>query len=471
MPNRIRIKDFLSSLLIFLIVVGTLSTALTSCCRKDGTCCCHFNLKPLCRCNHFCTPPKYVQEYPDVIDFMPSDYNEYTDDVPCLECEWFHESENCETCQGDSKEDEYNPQKMFREMKSGSYFTDEEEDDKTNIEELTNPNKPVIDKYLIAVGDVLEISVFGDEDTIVENTIVAPDGRIYYLFLDPVVAEGRTIEELRIELEERLSHMFLVPTVSIIPRVQSKNTVTVLGRVRKPGLYTLTQAVTIRQLLGYAGGLVIDPETLYGEGFGIGGLDGYSYRGGYRGGYFATRGNNRNIPSLKDSFLVRQGEKLSINFENLVYSSDQSQDIILKPGDYLYVASDERREVYVLGAIDGSQAILYDDRLTLMKALSYVGGWRMGGPYGSDMQNVLIIRGDLDCPETIRVDLCMLIHGEARDIYLQPGDIVYLHDKKFRYGRELVRLAVTTFIQSFVNSAAIQWATEHILITPTPNNP
>ena len=59
--------------------------------------------------------------------------------------------------------------------------------------ELLDRFVPLNKEYRLASGDVLEISVFGDEETTVENVTVAPDGRIYYTFLDGIVADGRTI--------------------------------------------------------------------------------------------------------------------------------------------------------------------------------------------------------------------------------------------------------------------------------------
>jgi len=123
--------------------------------------------------------------------------------------------------------------------------------------------EPLITDYKIGVGDVLEISVLGDEDMLAENVTVAPDGRIYYMFLEGIVAEGRTLEDLRAELESKMTRLFLTPTITIIPQFMSDNSFTILGRVRAPGLYPLEQTTTLRQAIGVSGGVLSDLEIFH----------------------------------------------------------------------------------------------------------------------------------------------------------------------------------------------------------------
>ncbi len=407
------IKSFKHSLGAFIsILLGCL--ILTGC---DPCLICKFNPKiKLCDCGCGRRPPVIESEYPYVLDYWPDD-----------ECN----------------------------------FKEEDEEDGIPITpEMTDTDQPILDEYRIAIGDVLEISVFGDEDTMVQNAIVAPDGRIYYLFMDGIIAEGKTVKELRTEVEKGLSKMFLAPTVSIIPQLMTKNTFTILGRVRTPGLYPLNHTVTIRQAIGLAGGLLLEPDVMNPTN-----VSNRSFvRSAAPGRLYlqATSGSNESIFNLENSFIVRNGEKIHVDFEHLVYSGDETQNVVLRPGDYIYIAPDENREVFVMGAVNGPAAIPYQKDMTVLQALATVGGWRRGGPYAADPSNVLILRGNLDCPTVARLDLCALASGAARDIPLQPGDILYLHDKKLRFGRELVYLAVTGFLISFMNDAGIEFANEHI---------
>lgn len=324
------------------------------------------------------------------------------------------------------------------------------------------PRKALGEKgYRISSGDVLEIATYGDSESIVEQVKVAPDGKVYFSFFKGIQAEGKTLEQLKEEVKEKMSTVFLAPSVTISPIESIGESFTVLGRVKSPGRYPLQSSTSLRQAIGVAGGLLSDRD---------GGFDnsrrniqGRTTRSGGRGFYGLSRsygsqttftggGLGTSFPSaanLKNSFIVRDGRKLDVDFEKLIFTADASSDITLQAGDYIYIADDYKKDVFVLGAVNGPQALPYEDGLTLMGAMTGVGGWRMGGPYGADMRKVLILRGDLECPDVICVDLCMILGGCGRDVLLQPGDIVYVYNKHFRFGRELVRLAISSFVLSF----------------------
>jgi protein involved in polysaccharide export with SLBB domain len=308
----------------------------------------------------------------------------------------------------------------------------------------TDPYQPLVEEYRISNGDSLDISVFGDEDTNINNLVVAPDGKIYYLFLDGIPAKERTIDEVQKDLQEKLRNMFIEPRVTVMPRFMSNQAVIILGRVNRPGLYPLYRSLTVRQGLGLAGGIVSQREL-------VNNVSNSSQ---------VQVSSNYNIPvvDLKNSFIIRKGKKMDMNFENLINHPDQAEDIILKPGDYIYIASDERPGVFMLGNVLGPQVIPHRNDLTLLQAIGAVGGWTRGFPYSADVNDCLIIRGSLDCPKVAQVNLCDLIYGKTRDIPLESGDIVYVHNKNFRFGRQLIRIALNSFVSTFGGNAGSRFA-------------
>jgi polysaccharide export outer membrane protein len=294
----------------------------------------------------------------------------------------------------------------------------------------------------VSIGDILSISVLGDPDTLVDSVVVAPDGNIYYLFLEGIRAEGKTLGQLKAEIEKKLENLFLEPSVTIFPRFMSNQKFIVLGRVGRPGVYPLLQALTLRQGLAIAGGLISDREILNAST----GL----------GENIIQTSSNFNVPivSLKRSFLMRNGKKMDVNFEDLILHPERADDILLKPGDYIYLAADDRPGVFILGAVNAPSIVPHRDDLTFLQALAYAGGWPEGDPFSADVNNAIVIRGSLECPEVARVNLCDIVHGRMSDFYLKPGDIIYLHNKNFRFGRALVYAAVNGFIQGFTGQAA-----------------
>ncbi len=53
----------------------------------------------------------------------------------------------------------------------------------------------VNNELILAVGDLLEISLFGDEELDVEQAIIAGDGNLYFFLLPPIPAAGRTLKQ------------------------------------------------------------------------------------------------------------------------------------------------------------------------------------------------------------------------------------------------------------------------------------
>ena len=296
---------------------------------------------------------------------------------------------------------------------------------------MLEPHQETAKDYLISTGDTLEIDVFGDEETYADRVVVAPDGKIYYTFLEGIQANGRTIPELAKDIASHLGHLFLHPRVSIVPQTSVNRTVKIMGRVKEPGIYPIIGTMRVRDAIGQAGGLLLE----------------------------VARDKDKNsdllsLANLRNSFIIRDKEKIKVDFEGLLLRGDDRQNIVLKPEDYIYIAPNELEEVYVLGNVRAPQSLVYRNNLTLIGAIASVSGWFPGTPFSPDIHKVLLIRGPLDCPCVAQIDLARILEGYARDLYLQPGDIIYVQNKTMRLGRELVRIAVATFLESFGTAAA-----------------
>lgn len=108
--------------------------------------------------------------------------------------------------------------------------------------------------YLVQAGDVLEVSVWNEPD-LQKEVLVRPDGAISFpLTNGDIQAAGRTIDELRQELTERLSRYIsdLVVTVSVKQILGNK--VYVIGQVNAPGTFVMNPRVDVMQALAMAGG-------------------------------------------------------------------------------------------------------------------------------------------------------------------------------------------------------------------------
>ncbi len=107
--------------------------------------------------------------------------------------------------------------------------------------------------YVIGPGDVLDISAWKDE-TLTKSVVVLPDNKISFPLIGEVMAGGRTIAQLKKEIEEKLRPY--VPDLTLSLEVKQVNSmlVYVIGRVNSPGRLILNVNVNVLQALSMAGG-------------------------------------------------------------------------------------------------------------------------------------------------------------------------------------------------------------------------
>jgi len=113
-------------------------------------------------------------------------------------------------------------------------------------------SKPV-DYYRIQPGDVLAVSVWKEED-LIQEIIVRPDGQITFPLVGEAKAAGNSIEDLRLLISERLKKYIPDPVVTVSVRELSGNTIYVLGKVNRPGVFPIVRNVDVMQALSLAGG-------------------------------------------------------------------------------------------------------------------------------------------------------------------------------------------------------------------------
>jgi polysaccharide biosynthesis/export protein len=113
--------------------------------------------------------------------------------------------------------------------------------------------------YLIQPGDVLAITVLED-DSLNQQSLVTPDGRISVPLAGTVQASGRTVESVESTIADRLASNFAVrPSVfvSVVSVNEEEETfpIYVLGQVETPGLVEVLPGTTLLQAVALAGGL------------------------------------------------------------------------------------------------------------------------------------------------------------------------------------------------------------------------
>ncbi|HRI04724.1 MAG TPA: polysaccharide biosynthesis/export family protein [Pyrinomonadaceae bacterium] len=107
--------------------------------------------------------------------------------------------------------------------------------------------------YRIQRGDKLNIKFYSNPELNEASMLVRPDGFINPQLINEVRAEGKTVAELKAELERSYVEILLSPmiTVSVVDLVTPR--IFVGGQINKPGRYELREAKTLVQAIFLAG--------------------------------------------------------------------------------------------------------------------------------------------------------------------------------------------------------------------------
>ncbi|MCG6533334.1 MAG: polysaccharide export protein [Syntrophales bacterium LBB04] len=109
-------------------------------------------------------------------------------------------------------------------------------------------------EYIIGAGDVLDVSVWKDE-ALTKQVVVLPDGTISFPLIGQLRAGGRSLRELRQDLEEKIKPYVPEPVLSLEVRQVNSMLIYVIGRVNTPGRFPVNVNITVLQGLAIAGGL------------------------------------------------------------------------------------------------------------------------------------------------------------------------------------------------------------------------
>jgi polysaccharide export outer membrane protein len=121
-------------------------------------------------------------------------------------------------------------------------------------DEKTPTDSPTLQEYTVQPGDILEISVWKEEDMI-KDVLVRPDGGITFPLAGEIYTGGKTFSQLQTALTQKLSTYLSNPVVTISPKQLLGNRIYVIGKVAKPGMYLISSYIDVVQALSMAGGL------------------------------------------------------------------------------------------------------------------------------------------------------------------------------------------------------------------------
>jgi polysaccharide export outer membrane protein len=300
------------------------------------------------------------------------------------------------------------------------------------------PSKVPYSQYLVGPRDILNITVWEHPELTIPagefrsaetaGNIVGEDGTIFYPYAGVVMAAGKTVEEIRENLTQKLSKY--IENVQLDVRVASYRSqrVYVVGEVNKPGIQLVQDIpLTVLEAINNAEGVTNESDR-------------------------------RNIT------LTRDGKTYSINLLALYEGGDTSQNVMLKHGDVLNVPDRNFNKVFVLGETGSSgtgsarsrSIFMNKGRMTLTEAISDAGG---PDQTTSDPARIFVFRGGKGKPEIFHLDAkspdALLL---ADRFPLQPRDVIYIDRAEgIRWNQIIAQVQPTvSLLNAFDGSLKVQ---------------
>jgi len=251
------------------------------------------------------------------------------------------------------------------------------------------PPQPADKDYIIGPEDILDIQVWGNKD-LNQTVFVRPDGRTSLPLVGEIGVAGKTVQQLQDHLGAVYEKTVKGAIVTVIVKEIRSRPVYFIGGFGKPGVMQLTRELSLLQSISIVGG--VSPNA-----------------------------------DAEKGFLLRGDKRIPIDFNRLLQRGDLSQNVRLEPGDSVVVPLADA--VYVNGEVRTPGAVKYTGDLTILKAITQVGGLTPLAAPG----RVDVLRGNSEKKERIRVDVDKMMRSpdENPDLRLQPNDIVFVPQRLF----------------------------------------
>jgi polysaccharide export outer membrane protein len=275
----------------------------------------------------------------------------------------------------------------------------------------------VITEYEYRVGpqDVLNIIVWDHPELTIptggqrpaeeDGHRVSSKGTIFYPYVGIVDVAGKTTEQIREILTERLSKYIRKPQLDVRVVGFNSQKVQVAGAVEKPDSYPITDvSLMLSDVVNIAGG-------------------------------------NNERADIQSVILNRNGENTRYNLIDRYYRGDASEDIQLRNEDIVYVPANNVHKVFVMGEVEKQASLpLVDGQLTLADALASSGVDQLT----ADNERIFVLRKGEDFSKPYAYHLDASEPGAlilATAFQLQPLDVVFVSTADIaRWGRTMLLL-------------------------------
>ena len=190
------------------------------------------------------------------------------------------------------------PDPVEKVLSSGTDHLPAKEGDQGAALQRRNP------RYRVENGDTITLA-FAFTPEFNQTVTVQPDGFITLQSVGDVHVQGKTIPEIRVDLQKIYSKILRDPVISVSLKDFDKPYFLALGQVERPGKYDLRGDITVAEAVSIAGGLTEK----------------------------AKHSNVLVFRRVSDNWVsVRK-----LDLKHMLGSGNLSEDLQLRPGDMVYV--------------------------------------------------------------------------------------------------------------------------------------
>jgi len=269
-------------------------------------------------------------------------------------------------------------------------------------EKAPGPHAVPEQEYRIGPRDVVSVNIFaGGDKQISEDVTVSADGQITLPLLGGMKAAGLTLGELRKDSIEPLALRYFVdPQVTVAIKEYHSLSFYISGSVENPGHYELDKEPTLLELIAKAGGLKPD----------------YGHRA------YIMRESHGAAGVDPDKALV-------VDMKALLDQGDMTNNLRLATGDVIHIPrgselNQASNAIFVEGEVKKPGIYTFQQGITALSACILAGGFN---DYAAPNRARIIRRRGSE-QEIIELNLDAVKKGKAKDVELQPGDLVHIPD-------------------------------------------
>lgn len=255
--------------------------------------------------------------------------------------------------------------------------------------------------YKIGPQDLLEISVF-EAEKLNKTVRVSSQGNINLPLIGVLKVKGLTPEELEKEIRSLLAEKYLQdPSVSVLIKEFRNQRISVMGAVKSPGVFDVTGARTILDLLAMAGGLKEEAGQLL---------------------FLLRPPSDEETPRKEKGPYHRKPETFVIDLEGLLVEGNLGLNLPLLHGDVINVPA--AGKIFVGGDVKNPGGFMKGKKLTLSQAIISAGGLNFKAN-GSETKIIRYSEKGTD-KEILTFNVYAIQKGKAEDPYLKENDIVFV---------------------------------------------